>query len=1165
MKLFRVTASGRTEIRGHGLRPDDSVAAAAEILERTLKGGKVHMWCERPIDAHEAYAIIRSGGGDARTEAESRLGVTLTAAEARTPLKVLAALKKREEKGGLREEMSIRNRYLLPGGYYAKHVSNPFAGDNGKSGATARANGQYSSPVNLGTLLLESFGADEINVTTRTDVAATGAPKEVLDLYFPDLPDKYDYMWDGEARARVEEHDKASVKSMISFVSLAGGSAEGRQSVPFESLMRVFATRRTTSETPVIRIQGGGIERPVARAHDSASTEAIAELKDPASREWLQAIFLVGKGSAELVVYPGGSYKARIRFGRLERASADDVAGYFTGINSFLEDVSPFIRPLSRRALDARASSLMPKAYMLNTPHVMGGPRGGVYQWSTVPLARTCTLQSVKKAAEELGHPSLKVVNLKDGEIHMQWMRCNELTARAVVKNVLHHTTRVNEQVLNSLSSETGLSKADLLDISSRPFDRSTVMAAVTVRIQSDATLAVGVRNGNDVRYGARAAAAVMAVAKGCAGKRSSSSASWNVTSSEPLETEPGERMGDLDDFYAFLEEDAEAEEEEEKAARPSSSSSSSDPIDPTKTDVLSRLQLADPDVFAFPTESGYTPYSVRCQKTSKRQPLVLTDEELAAARAESSSTGNDSLDTSLRYRGNNYVCPVKWCPVSGVARGLTEPCPGDEPEWKLWDSHFPGLQAGVFHPDGLCMPCCFGKKIKPGSKKHADLLKCTGEGEEGEKKEATWKTDYTGKSDKLLDDGSFGFAPAELFAGTARGVVRRGMGNRSRATLLRAYAAATGTTPKKAVAEMAKGLRLIHTIQCDARAFMPEGECGDFPSAAAAASWLKTNRDYVELMGIGKVGADQRRREWLLKRAHEELKARLEAGGDGLNDATFYRLINSGAGDLIPVVLVTLDEANNSFAEHAPSRVFSEPWRAAVVVKRGIHEPLGTRSKKGFDGRWAADHPWISKIKEAVQTSVPVSSKRMVGYSLMAVAAIVEGKSGYAAFRKPVFIDPAMSHAYIADGALKNLTPASDKWASAYLKQTGNEFYRNDWRKITQKVQENDDIDALLFGCDAGVDERTEEMRAITAKMDSLRKISAAIGEEMEPGDFEMKKGESSKAAVRRLKAKYGKHAKGHAASAVEHAIEHMLRPIPSGLLPTFRSHADERIVTRS
>lgn len=99
MKLFRVTASGRTEIRGHGLRPDDSVAAAAEILERTLKGGKVHMWCERPIDAHEAYAIIRSGGGDARTEAESRLGVTLTAAEARTPLKVLAALKKREKRG----------------------------------------------------------------------------------------------------------------------------------------------------------------------------------------------------------------------------------------------------------------------------------------------------------------------------------------------------------------------------------------------------------------------------------------------------------------------------------------------------------------------------------------------------------------------------------------------------------------------------------------------------------------------------------------------------------------------------------------------------------------------------------------------------------------------------------------------------------------------------------------------------------------------------------------------------------------------------------------------------------------------------------------------------------------------------------------------------------
>ena len=1149
MRFIRVTRDGKKEISGLGIRGDATVGFAAAQLEARLKGGKVYMWCWRPVDAHEAFSILQHAGGDAVAEASARLNARLAPSDAKTPFRLLAALKRH---GGLREALSIRNRYLVPGGYYADHGVDPFGG-RGENGAAAKARGEYSAPVNLGDMLLESFGADEIYVYSKADVVSTGASAEVLDLYFPDVPDRSDYVWDFEAEERAAGLDAAlpkGVSSAVTFVSLAGGSAEKRSSVTFDDMMRTFSSTRTTGRMPVMRIQGGGIETPVVRAHESAQAETLVGGRVPSSREWFQAEYSIGKGSAKLVVYPGGFYKARFSFKRTDKASVSDAAAYFADINATLAEVSPFLRPLAPEALAARASALMPKAYLLNTPQVAGGPLGGVYHWYSVPLAKSCDIHRVRRAIEEQGSPSLKVINVKSGEIYLQWMRCSGLSARAVAKNVLHRAGRVNDTLLASLSSETGIAKADLLDIAASPHDKSSAMAIVTVKVLSDSTLAVSVKNGNDANYGDRAARAVHAASKLCDARAiSAPPAPLRVSTTGKIESEAPIRVGGLDEFYAYLD-DGDVENDGDAGAPASAP-------DPSKTDVLGMLQLADPEVFAFPTEAGYSPYSVRCQKSGKRtrQPLVLSDEQLATAAEASSAAGLETLASAMKYRGNNYVCPAKWCPVGGVAVGASEPCPGGEAGWDIWDKRFPGLQPGVHHPEGLCMPCCFGTASKPGTKKHADMSKCLGL--EDRLDVGKWKTAHTGKADRLLDEGSYGHAPPELFAGTATGIVRRGIGARSRATLLRAYSVAIGSTPGKVVAALGKGLRLVHAVQCDIRRFMPEGDCGGFSSAAEAASWLKENKDYAAVMGLGRVGAAQRRREWLLKLGFEELRRRL-VNGEDLGDQTFYRLINSGAGDLPPVLLVTVDDAGNAFCDRAPSRAFSEPLRAAVMARRGVHEPLGTR-KKSFDGMWRRDHPWILKIGGEASRHIP-AGKRLVGYSIMAVAAAVGG-GFYAALGAPAFVDPAFPHAYIADGATEGLSPAPERWAEERVRETGDPFYRSDWKFVTARLKTDDAIDALLFGCGASEDERDREMRALGERMASLAGIVGAIGAEADADDLAVKEGETARTAILRIKAKYGKYVTAPE-SDVEHAIERMIRPVPSGLFPSFKIHPDEKVV---
>jgi hypothetical protein len=78
---------------------------------------------------------------------------------------------------------------------------------------------------------------------------------------------------------------------------------------------------------------------------------------------------------------------------------------------------------------------------------------------------------------------------------------------------------------------------------------------------------------------------------------------------------------------------------------------------------------------------------------------------------------------------------------------------------------------------------------------------------------------------------------------------------------------------------------------------------------------------------------------------------------------------------------------------------------------------------------------------------------------------------------------------------------------------------------------------------------------------MASLAGIVGAIGAEADADDLAVKEGETARTAILRIKAKYGKYVTAPE-SDVEHAIERMIRPVPSGLFPSFKIHPDEKVV---
>jgi len=161
-----------------------------------------------------------------------------------------------------------------------------------------------------------------------------------------------------------------------------------------------------------------------------------------------------------------------------------------------------------------------------------------------------------------------------------------------------------------------------------------------------------------------------------------------------------------------------------------------------TPNPFQTRMEELDPILFNNSKQSGkFTSYSRSCLHNARRQPVILTDEEMQKINDEQPGfleKGKENGDI-LRYGSNPdnqyyYMCPRYWCmktnsPISEedaksgkcgkiIPRNRKEIKPG-EYVFEFFDKsehgsqenyikHYPGFLEKNKHPDGLCMPCCF-------------------------------------------------------------------------------------------------------------------------------------------------------------------------------------------------------------------------------------------------------------------------------------------------------------------------------------------------------------------------------------------------------------------------------------------------------------------------
>jgi DNA-binding transcriptional MerR regulator len=196
----------------------------------------------------------------------------------------------------------------------------------------------------------------------------------------------------------------------------------------------------------------------------------------------------------------------------------------------------------------------------------------------------------------------------------------------------------------------------------------------------------------------------------------------------------------------------------------------------------------------------NFSIYSKVCQSSAKRQPVIITDEQLDTIKKEHPGFLRD--EDVIRYGSNkekpfNYVCPRYWCLKTNTLidpkemkevkeNGKTElvhPTCGkilDEnadviepghyvyefykpPKTKPDYKRYPNFQVDK-HPDGFCLPCCFDK-WKTDARITAKN-KCYGIEEEKkeEKKGKEIEDEYVKGPDKFpLAAGRWGYLPSAI------------------------------------------------------------------------------------------------------------------------------------------------------------------------------------------------------------------------------------------------------------------------------------------------------------------------------------------------------------------------------------------------------------------
>jgi len=190
---------------------------------------------------------------------------------------------------------------------------------------------------------------------------------------------------------------------------------------------------------------------------------------------------------------------------------------------------------------------------------------------------------------------------------------------------------------------------------------------------------------------------------------------------------------------------------------------------------VLRALQNADPRLF-----SSKSNYPKMCGKVSDRQPIHLRAEELERISPDAYTTALRYGSTPEMAERNAYICPEVWCPVSRTPmtmkqyRDAGNKCPGgeramvfDKPYWKGKEKRYPGFLPSWKHPEGMCMPCCFGLPNRGCDSSTFDGFHSgsrEGRGEEEAEEEGGTEEKYIKRDHAIpLLDGRYGMMPKPM------------------------------------------------------------------------------------------------------------------------------------------------------------------------------------------------------------------------------------------------------------------------------------------------------------------------------------------------------------------------------------------------------------------
>ena len=256
---------------------------------------------------------------------------------------------------------------------------------------------------------------------------------------------------------------------------------------------------------------------------------------------------------------------------------------------------------------------------------------------------------------------------------------------------------------------------------------------------------------------------------------------------------EPGEEEGSGEEE----DEEEEDEEEEEDQVRNIDGMKLNKPYH-----FQALIEKKDPILILKEDTELFNSYPRTCSSNMRRQPVILTDSQLAKINKEHPNFLRE--EDVIKYGSDekhqfNYICPRYWClknnsfvdpndlkPVTGKdgKTELVHPTCGKvlpkgektvKPGYYVYEFYepkpgkkdykkYPGLIPDSHPNKGICLPCCFDKYNTEG--RRSENQRCLGEApekKEDKPKEAVEDEYVKGPEKFPLDSGRWGYLPAEI------------------------------------------------------------------------------------------------------------------------------------------------------------------------------------------------------------------------------------------------------------------------------------------------------------------------------------------------------------------------------------------------------------------